>query len=115
MTILPNPNLPDPNILSVSALNQKIKWLLESEWLQLEVYGEVSNLVKAQSGHCYFSLKDQHASIRCVIFKGQCSQYPDNGQAIQLKGQLSFYAPVGIAKSLAVIGNPRAKAAYKLN
>ena len=63
MTILPNPNLPDPNILSVSALNQKIKWLLESEWLQLEVYGEVSNLVKAQSGHCYFSLKDQHARL----------------------------------------------------
>ena len=107
MTILPNPNLPDPNILSVSALNQKIKWLLESEWLQLEVYGEVSNLVKAQSGHCYFSLKDQHASIRCVIFKGQCSQYPDNGQAIQLKGQLSFYAPRGDCQIIGSYWQPK--------
>ncbi len=56
-------------VLRVSELNLAIKRLLESEIPLIWVRGEISNLVKAASGHVYFSLKDDQAQVRCVMFR----------------------------------------------
>ncbi|MSN95668.1 exodeoxyribonuclease VII large subunit [Campylobacter sp. FMV-PI01] len=56
-------------ILSVSDLNEQAKALLEINFANVEVRGEISSLTKHSSGHWYFVLKDKNASINCVMFK----------------------------------------------
>ena len=56
-------------VFRVAELNLAIKQLLESNVPLLWVRGEISNLVKAASGHFYFSLKDDQAQVRCVMFR----------------------------------------------
>jgi exodeoxyribonuclease VII large subunit len=56
-------------VFRVAELNLAIKQLLENNVPLLWVRGEISNLVKAASGHYYFSLKDDHAQVRCVMFR----------------------------------------------
>ena len=56
-------------ILTVTALNENIKRLLEASFDTLWVEGEISNLRKPASGHMYFTLKDEKSQIRAVIFR----------------------------------------------
>lgn len=56
-------------ILTVTALNENIKRLLEANFDTLWVEGEISNLRKPASGHVYFTLKDEKSQIRAVIFR----------------------------------------------
>ena len=58
--------------ISVTALNQYVKGLLDRDRLLAGVYvrGEISNYKRYPSGHHYFSLKDAESSIRCVLFRG---------------------------------------------
>ncbi|MGC6404001.1 MAG: exodeoxyribonuclease VII large subunit [Candidatus Comchoanobacterales bacterium] len=95
MALIPNPNMQTNTALSVGELNRQIKSILEHHWLSVNVTGEVSNAALPRSGHCYFSLKDDTASIRCVLFKGQSKTLPSNGQAITIQGQVSFYSARG--------------------
>ena len=63
-------------ILSVSQLNQAVSRLLERNFPLSWVAGEVSNFTRAASGHWYFTLKDQNAQVRAVMFRGR-AQYAD--------------------------------------
>lgn len=63
--------LPERKIYTVSELTQQIRDLLEHEFPSVWIQGEVSNLRSAPSGHVYFTLKDEAAQIRCVMFKLQ--------------------------------------------
>jgi exodeoxyribonuclease VII large subunit len=56
-------------ILTVSALNERIKALLEEGFASVWVEGEVSNLRRPASGHVYFTLKDAKSQIRAVVFR----------------------------------------------
>ncbi|HEX5337591.1 MAG TPA: exodeoxyribonuclease VII large subunit [Gallionella sp.] len=56
-------------VLRVAELTLAIKQLLESNVPLVWVRGEISNLVKAASGHWYFALKDDQAQVRCVMFR----------------------------------------------
>ena len=56
-------------VLKVSELARAINQLLEGSVPLLWVRGEISNLVKASSGHWYFALKDEQAQVRCVMFR----------------------------------------------
>ena len=56
-------------ILTVSALNDRIKAILEEGFALVWVEGEVSNLRRPASGHVYFTLKDAKSQIRAVIFR----------------------------------------------
>ncbi len=56
-------------IISVSALNDRIRAILEEEISVVRIEGEVSNLRRPSSGHVYFTLKDAQSQIRAVIFK----------------------------------------------
>lgn len=84
--------------LTVTELTQAIKRHLKTEFTHLTVRGEVSNLRKQASGHCYFSLKDEGAQISAVLFKGSAqfvSHMPKVGDQVLIEGELNVYAPSG--------------------
>ncbi|MCA1766468.1 MAG: exodeoxyribonuclease VII large subunit, partial [Desulfobulbaceae bacterium] len=85
-------------IQSVSELTRSIRGLLETQFPFVTVTGEISNLRKPYSGHLYFTLKDQDAQLRAVLFKQQ-QRYldirPENGQQIICRGRVSVYEPRG--------------------
>ncbi|NOU01055.1 MAG: exodeoxyribonuclease VII large subunit [Gallionella sp.] len=85
-------------VLRVSELNFAIKQLLESNVPLLWVSGEISNLVKAASGHFYFSLKDDLAQVRCVMFrhKSHLIEQPlSNGQLVEVLAVATLYEQRG--------------------
>ncbi len=58
-----------PRVLTVAELTAQIKDLLESSFDSVWVAGEISNLSRPHSGHCYLTLKDDQAQIRCAIWR----------------------------------------------
>lgn len=85
---------------TVTQLLSQIKTLIEREqtlrnvWLQ----GEVSNFVRATSGHCYFTLKDERAVLACVMWKQDAlrlGRLPQNGQQVLVHGYVSVYESQG--------------------
>ncbi|MDF7676050.1 exodeoxyribonuclease VII large subunit [Neisseriaceae bacterium ESL0693] len=84
--------------LSVSELNARARTLLEGHLAGLWITGEVSNLTRAASGHYYFSLKDSHAQVRCVLFKGIAASLSlplKEGDHIDVSGKISIYEARG--------------------
>ena len=63
--------MPERRIMTVSELTGKIRDLLAKNFTDITVQGEISNCREAQSGHIYFTLKDDRAQVRCVFFKQQ--------------------------------------------
>ncbi|MBU0909023.1 MAG: exodeoxyribonuclease VII large subunit, partial [Proteobacteria bacterium] len=57
-------------VQTVTELTRSIRGLLETEFSFVTVSGEISNLKRPYSGHCYFTLKDREAQIKVVLFKG---------------------------------------------
>ncbi|MFO7989009.1 MAG: exodeoxyribonuclease VII large subunit [Thermodesulfobacteriota bacterium] len=85
-------------IYSVSVLTRKIKTLLEDRFPFVWVTGEISNCATPASGHSYFSLKDDQAVIRGVMFKNQKRNLKfslENGLTIVGLARLSVYEPQG--------------------
>src|SRR3546814_19654698 len=58
-------------VLTVSQLNRRVGDLLSSHFSRIWVRGEVSNFTQAASGHWYFSVKDEGAAVRAVMFRGR--------------------------------------------
>src|SRR5580698_5773077 len=86
--------LPERRTWKVSELTARIRELLESALPEVWVEGEVSNCHAAQSGHCYFTLKDAKSQIRCVCFRDQMRVMkfkPEDGLHITVRGALSVY------------------------
>jgi len=86
------------NPISVSTLNIQIKSLLETTFIQVYVEGEISNLIYHNSGHIYFSIKDESSTISCVMFKGNTKYLKfqlENGLKVVITGSLTVYAPRG--------------------
>lgn len=84
--------------LSVTQLTAHIKGLMEESFPSVWVTGEVSNFARPASGHCYFTLKDQNAQIRAVIWKGSAARLKfdlTDGLEIVCHGRLDVYAPRG--------------------
>lgn len=91
-------NLAPQKILSVSELNYLARQLLEMNFPLFWVSGEVSNFVRAASGHWYFSLKDSGAQVRCVMFKGRNSYVdftPREGDKIEARATVTLYEARG--------------------
>ena len=81
---------------SISAVTRHIKSLIDADdgLSDLWVEGEVSNFTRASSGHCYFTLKDPEAELRCVMWRGQVahqSWIPRQGDWIETHGYVSVY------------------------
>lgn len=87
----------EQKIYTVSELNRETGWLLNSHFLSILVEGEISNLSIPASGHCYFTLKDANAQVRCAMFRAQRrnSAMPENGKQVVVKAQVSLYEPRG--------------------
>jgi exodeoxyribonuclease VII large subunit len=89
----------DPSaVVSISELNRLARLSLEREFPLLWVAGEVSNLTRATSGHVYFSLKDESAQARCVMFRSRAQSIPwrlENGQQVEARALVSLYEPRG--------------------
>jgi exodeoxyribonuclease VII large subunit len=92
------PNYETPHIYSVTLLTREIKTLLEDRFPFVWVTGEISNCATPASGHSYFSLKDDQAVIRGVMFKNQKRSLKftlENGMRVMGLARLSVYEPQG--------------------
>ena len=86
---------------SVSEVTRYIKGLLQAEPLLqgLLVRGEISNFKCYASGHCYFTLKDSEASMKCVMFKSRAQGLrfrPENGMQVIARGNVAVYERDGV-------------------
>jgi len=88
-------------ILTVSQLNDRLKLLLEESFESVWVEGEVSNLRRPQSGHIYFTLKDDKSQIRAVFFRPynfyerKNSFELEEGLKVLCRSRLNVYLPRG--------------------
>ena len=88
------------NSISVSALNGYIKGLMETDDVlsSVAVRGEISNFKRNASGHLYFSLKDENATVSAVMFKGAAMRLaflPKDGMKVTVYGRVSLYEKSG--------------------
>jgi exodeoxyribonuclease VII large subunit len=86
------------SVMKVSELNRRVKNMLEANLELLWVAGELSNVMRAASGHWYFSLKDEAAQVRCVMFRGRASHVsftPENGMQVEVRALPSLYEARG--------------------
>ena len=82
--------------LSVSDLTRYLRQLLESDEILRDIWvlGEISNLSRPSSGHIYFTLKDETAALRCVIWRStnfKLKSGLQNGAAVEAHGHFSLY------------------------
>ena len=85
-------------VLSVGDLNRAIASSLEAQFDTVLVSGEISNFKAYDSGHWYFSLKDEEGQIRCVMFRGRNGQVgfmPQSGDLVEVSASLGMYVPRG--------------------
>src|SRR3990167_3210986 len=109
----------EQHIYTVSQLNKEAKSVLESEFPQVWVEGEISNFSAPGSGHWYFSLKDTGAQVRCAMFKGQQRRLtfaPKDGMHILVRARVSMYENRGefqlIVDHMEERGEGKLRAAY---
>jgi exodeoxyribonuclease VII large subunit len=87
-----------PQVLSVWQLTAQIKDLLEVSFGSVWVTGEISNLARPRSGHCYLTLKDDQAQIRCAMWRSAAARVRfdlHDGLEVVCRGRIDVYAPRG--------------------
>jgi exodeoxyribonuclease VII large subunit len=98
------PQAPEPpaprarRILSVSELTARIRTLLEEQFVEIWVEGELSNCKVWNTGHMYFTLKDGGAQVRGVMFRSALRLLrfkPQDGLRVVARGRISVYDPKG--------------------
>ena len=88
----------DSSPVSVSELNRRARSLIEAKFELLWVSGELSNVMRAASGHWYFVLKDDASQVRCVMFRNRAALLgfkPDNGMQVDVRALPSLYEARG--------------------
>ena len=95
-------------ILGVSQLNEYVNNLLRRDGLLqgLQVRGEISGFKRHSSGHLYFSLKDEAALVRCVMFRQHALSLhplPKDGEMVTVTGSISLYVKDGQYQLLSLI------------
>jgi exodeoxyribonuclease VII large subunit len=97
-TFDPDTSYAAPPVLSVSALNQQVARLLERSFPLTWIGGEISNFTRASSGHWYFTLKDDAAQVRAVMFRGR-AQFagfiPCEGDKVEVRALVTLYGARG--------------------
>src|SRR3989338_9087106 len=85
-------------ILSISQLNTLARQALEECLQVVWVEGEISNVSSPSSGHCYFTLKDAQAQVRCALFKMTRARVTcalKDGAQVIVRARVSIYEPRG--------------------
>jgi exodeoxyribonuclease VII large subunit len=104
-------------ILTVRELTERIQLVLESSFDSLWVEGEISNLRKPASGHLYFTLKDEEAQIRAVIFRPvyRAMRFEiQDGMHIICRGRLAVYKPRGEYQIIIEVAEPKGIGALQI-
>ncbi len=86
------------NIYSVSQLNSAARQMLEGNFSQIWLMGEISNFTQPVSGHWYLTLKDENAQVRCAMFRMKNLRVafrPQNGMQVLVRANVSLYEPRG--------------------
>lgn len=86
------------DILAVSELNRAVAASLERNFPLMRVRGEIAQFTKAASGHWYFSLRDEAASVRAVMFRGKSALMdwqPKEGDQVEVAAVVTLYEPRG--------------------
>ncbi|MDX1641293.1 MAG: exodeoxyribonuclease VII large subunit [Balneolaceae bacterium] len=86
------------DVPSVSELTDQIKNLLENNFQDILVEGEISNVNQSRNGHYYFTVKDDNAQLPCVIWRSTASRLDvelQDGQQVVLGGDIQVYPPHG--------------------
>ena len=97
----PAPDTPEPEhrrVLTVSQLTTRIRTLLEEQFFEVWVEGELSNCRVWTSGHMYFTLKDRNSQIKGVMFGSALRLLrftPADGLRVVARGRVSVYSPKG--------------------
>jgi exodeoxyribonuclease VII large subunit len=102
---------------SVTELTLAIKDLLEPEFADLWVVGEVTNVSRPASGHLYFSLKDEGATLGAVVWRSDVRRLRfelEAGQEVLVHGRLDLYAPYGSYKIVVDRIEPRGAGALQV-
>lgn len=104
-------NFKPNHIYSITEINKIVKKILESKIKDIWIIAEISNFSKPISGHWYFTLKDQNAQIRSVMFKNKNIQSkfkPKNGEKVLVNANISLYETRGeyqlIIKNIQLMG-----------
>jgi exodeoxyribonuclease VII large subunit len=118
MASLPLP-LPDPGrrVFTVSELTHAVKDTLEGRFGGLWVEGEISNLRVHTSGHVYFTLKDEEAQVRAVLFRSRMRRVrfePADGLHVLAFGRLDVYAVRGEYQLVCEVLEPKGLGALQL-
>lgn len=103
--------------ISVSALNEQIKNLLETTFLQVAVEGELSRITYHNSGHIYFTLKDSGSSLSGVMFRGNAARLRfrlEEGLKVVVQGGITLYKPRGSYQINALSIEPAGQGALAL-
>jgi exodeoxyribonuclease VII large subunit len=89
---------PERSVVSVSELNAAIRGVLDREFFDVWVSGEISGVKLAASGHYYFTLKDAESQLRCVCFRSTARFLkfkPQDGAAVLARGRIDVYEARG--------------------
>lgn len=82
------------NYYTVTQLTKQIRNVLEQTFFDVTVLGEISNFKKHTSGHLYFTLKDENASINAVMWRNRVANLfftPQDGMKVIARGSISVY------------------------
>jgi len=93
-----DPAFAAPAVLSVTALNQQVARLLERSFPLVWIGGEISNFTRAASGHWYFTLKDDAAQVRAVMFRSRAQMAgftPREGDKVEVRALVTLYGARG--------------------
>ncbi len=104
-------------VLSVSQFTAQLKGVVESHFTSVWVAGEISNFSRPQSGHCYFTLKDDGAQLRAVIWRNAATRLKfdlHDGLEVVCRGSLDVYPPRGSYQMVVTEIEPRGIGALEL-
>ena len=107
----------DRHVWTVSELTARIKERLEAEFPAFWVEGEISNFRVSNAGHAYFTLKDETASLKAVLFKGKARRVrfePADGLHVLAFGGLDLYAQRGEYQLVVELLEPKGLGALQL-
>jgi exodeoxyribonuclease VII large subunit len=104
-------------VLTVSDLSARLRAVLEERFPAVWVEGEISNFKVYGSGHAYFTLKDEGAQLRCVLFRNRARRIrfePGDGQHVLAFGSVEVYAQRGEYQLVVELLEPRGLGALQL-
>lgn len=108
---------PERHIWSVCALVAAVRGLVERQFSDCWVEGEISNLRAPDSGHLYFTLKEESAQIRVVMFRSSARLLrfrPENGLRVTVRGRITVYEERGELQISAEFMEPQGAGALQL-